>query len=52
LCIVLNVFLPNKNRRISNAIGASQEVIEASRLKSAKDLLSAFKTEETSGWTS
>ena len=52
LCIVLNVFLPNKNRRISNATGASQEVMELSRLKSAKDLLSTFRTEETLGWTS
>jgi len=52
LCIVLNVFLPNKNRRISSATGASQEVMESSRLKSAKDLLNAFRTEETSGWTS
>ena len=52
LCIILNIFLPNKNRRISNATGASQEVMESSRFKSAKDLLSDFKTEETSGWTS
>ena len=49
LCIVLNVFLPNKNRRISIATGASQEVMESTRLKSAKDLLSAFRIEETSG---
>ena len=52
LCIVLNVFLPNKNRRISDATGSNRRVMESSKLKSAKDLLNAFRTEETSAWMS
>ena len=52
LCIVLNVFLPNKNRRISDATGSNQRVMESSKLKSAKDLLNAFRTEETPAWMS
>lgn len=52
LCIVLNVFLPNKNRRISDATGSNRRVMELSKLKSAKDLLNAFRTEETPAWMS
>ena len=52
LCIVLNVFLPNKNRRISDATGSNRQVMESSKLKSAKDLLNAFRTEETPAWMS
>ncbi len=52
LCIVLNVFLPNKNRRISDATGSNRRVMESSKLKSAKDLLNAFRTEETPAWMS
>ena len=52
LCIVLNVFLPTKNRRISDATGSNQRVMESSKLKSAKDLLDVFRTEETPAWTS
>ena len=52
LCIVLNVFLPNKNRRISDATGSNRWVMELSKLKSAKDLLNAFRTEETPAWMS
>ena len=52
LCIVLNVFLPTKNRRISDATGSNRRVMESSKLKSAKDLLNAFRTEETPAWMS
>ena len=52
LCIVLNVFLPNKNRRISDATGSNRQVMESNKLKSAKDLLNAFRTEETPAWMS
>ena len=52
VCIVLNVFLLEKNRRISNATGSKREVMESSKLNSAKDLLSVFRAEETPAWMS
>ena len=52
LCIVLNVFLPTKNRRISDATGSNRQVMESSKLKSAKDLFNVFRTEETPAWMS
>ena len=52
LCIVLNVFLPTKNRRISDATGSNRRVMESSKLKSAKDLLNVFRTQETPAWMS
>ena len=52
LCIVLNVFLSEKNRRISDATGSNREVMESSKLNLAKDLLSVFRAEETPTWMS
>ena len=52
LCIVLNVFLPTKNRRISDATGSNRRVMESSKLKSAKGLFNVFRTEETPSWMS
>ena len=47
LCIVLNVFLPKKNRRISDATGSNRKFLELSTLKAAEDLLEVFKMKET-----
>ncbi len=52
LCIVLNVFLATKNKRISDATGSNRRVMELNKLKSAKDLFNVFSTEETPLWTS
>ena len=52
VCIVLNVFLLEKNKRISNATSSNREVMQSSKLNSAKDLLSVFRAEETPAWMS
>ena len=46
LCIVLNIFLPDKTERISTATGSRRESIESIKLQLARDLLSVSKTEE------